>query len=369
MEDQGKRLLIAVAIAFAIMMLWNVFFPTPKPEEKVVDQSGRAGEVAPPGGTAPQTAPVSAGNPAAPAGGAQVAPATAAGATAAGATAAPAPARGPEQTFVMAFSGVRAEFSSWGGVLKSWQLLGPQFHQPGKPGVPEDLVRLADPEHRPFAVSFSDGSTYSIPPGAEWKGEKKSEHELVFSWRSDDLSIEKRYRVHPEEYLLELDVAFEVLRGSAKQGLVVSLYSEQDPNAKKPGRWSGQSREWSSACYVDDELKVWDLKTLSGQMKDARGGVNWVGFLHGYFLLAMAPRASADNLSCRAYTVASVAGGMGADLLFPQAALEAGRGDRPETGLVAYLGPKYLDRLESIGATLNVSPGFEKSVNLGFWGF
>ena len=27
MEDQGKRLLLAVVAAFAIMMLWNQFFP------------------------------------------------------------------------------------------------------------------------------------------------------------------------------------------------------------------------------------------------------------------------------------------------------------------------------------------------------
>ena len=34
MEDQGKRLMLAVGIAFGIMLLWNVLFPPEKPPKK-----------------------------------------------------------------------------------------------------------------------------------------------------------------------------------------------------------------------------------------------------------------------------------------------------------------------------------------------
>jgi YidC/Oxa1 family membrane protein insertase len=264
---------------------------------------------------------------------------------------------------------VKVEFSSWGGALRSWQLLGSQFHKPDHPDVPEDLVRLADPDRRPFAITFSEGSTVTIPANAEWRGEKKSANEVVYTWESAELSVEKRYRVHPQDYLLELDVALVARQGSPKQGLVVSLFSEQDPKTASKGGWSEQPREWVAACYVEDELESWSASSVADRMREQRGGVRWAGFLHSFFIFAVAPRATADNLGCRAYGVPTAPGGMGVDLLFPLTTLSAGQGDRVQTGLVAYLGPKYLERLEAIGSTVDVAPGFDKAVDLGFWGF
>jgi YidC/Oxa1 family membrane protein insertase len=63
---------------------------------------------------------------------------------------------------------------------------------------------------------------------------------------------------------------------------------------------------------------------------------------------------------------------MGVDLVFPLTSLDAGGGGRIEENLVAYLGPKYLEKLEAVtglvGAT-DATPGLEKAVDLGFWGF
>jgi YidC/Oxa1 family membrane protein insertase len=353
MEDQGKRLLIAVAVAFAIMMAWNFLFPPDPPAEQPAQPPVAAQTAGTPG--APATP--AAGQPSAPA-----APGTA--------QAAPAPApRGAEQIIALESPSVKVEFSSWGGALRSWQLLGPQFHKPGHSDVPEDLVRLADPDKRPFSISFSEGSTVTIPANAEWRGEKKSATEVVYTWESAELSVEKRYRVHPQDYLLELDVAMVAKQGSPKQGLVVSVFSEQDPKTASKGGWSEQPREWVAACYVEDELESWSASSVADRQREQRGGVRWAGFLHSFFIFAVAPRATAENLGCRAYGVSSAPGGMGVDLLFPLTTLSAGQGDRVQTGLVAYLGPKYLEKLEAIGSTVDVAPGFDKAVDLGFWGF
>lgn len=354
MEDQGKRLLIAVAVAFAIMMAWNFLFPPDPPAE----QPAPAAPAAQTSGTP--------GAPATPAAGQPTAPTAAGNATP---TPAAAP-RGPEQIIALESPSVKVEFSSWGGALRSWQLLGSQFHEPDHPDVPEDLVRLADPDRRPFSITFSEGSTVTIPANAEWRGEKKSANEVVYTWESTELSVEKRYRVHPQDYLLELDVALVAKQGSPKQGLVVSLFSEQDPKTASEGGWTGeQPREWVAACYVEDELESWSASSVADRMREQRGGVRWAGFLHSFFIFAVAPRATAENLGCRAYGVASAPGGMGVDLLFPLTTLSAGQGDRVQTGLVAYLGPKYLEKLEAIGSTVDVAPGFDKAVDLGFWGF
>ncbi len=359
MEDQGKRLLLAVAVAFAIMLLWNVFFPPAVPDKKAEDGRAQPAEVAPQGGAGGQ-----AGTPAPPA--AEVPAGSVAAKPPTGGAAAA--ARGPEQTFVLEGRDVRARFSSWGGVLTAWELLGPQFHQPQHPDRPEDLVRMSDVGHRPFAITFSDGSTHAVPAQADWRGEKKSGSELVFAWQSDDLSVEKRYRLHPEDYLLELDVTVEVKRGSAKQGLVVSLFSYQDPNRKKGGFLSRQVHEWTAACDVGGDVGRWDVKAVGEKVHDERGAVDWGGFLHSYFAFVMAPRVDAANLACRAYPVPNVAGGMGLDIAFPLAQLEAGPSGRLQTGLIAYLGPNYLEKLQAVPAIVGVSPGFEKAVDLGFWG-
>jgi len=349
MEDQGKRLLLAVAVAFAIMLLWNFLFPTEPPEKKPEENRQRPAEVAQPApGGQPSTAPGAPGQ--------------------AGAS----KPRGAEQVTVFEFTGVRAEFTSWGGALKSWKLLGDQFHEPGRKDVAEDMVRLADANRRPFTVSFSDGSTHSIPADAEWKGEKKSDREMLFTWQSDDLSVEKRYRLHPEDYVVELDVAIEARRGSAKQGLVVALFSQQDPETKQEAGWTTQAREWTAACYVDEELASWSASTLGERPREERGAVGWIGFLHSYFVFAAAPLSDATSLGCKAHGVASAPGGMGVDLVYPLASVEAGASGRLEHRLVAYLGPKYLEKLEAVAAIVGattVAPGFEKAVDLGFWGF
>jgi YidC/Oxa1 family membrane protein insertase len=48
MQDQGKRLLLAVALALGVMMIWQVMFPGEKPKPKpATDGSGSAAEVVP----------------------------------------------------------------------------------------------------------------------------------------------------------------------------------------------------------------------------------------------------------------------------------------------------------------------------------
>jgi YidC/Oxa1 family membrane protein insertase len=347
MEDQGKRLILAVVVALAIMLLWNFLFPPEPTEQKPAEQREQAQEKATPSPSPGKESPAADG------------------------AAATSPARGKEQVFTFDFEGVQAEFSSWGGVLRSWKLLGEQFHQPGTRAVPEDMVRLADSEHRPFSISFSDGSTHSIPANAEWRGEKKGEREIAFTWQSETMTVQKLYRLHPEDYVVELDVSVELRAGHAKQGLVVSLFSQQDPKTRQEGGWTTQPREWLAACYVDEEVNSWGAGTAASRVREERGAVGWGGFVHSYFVFAAAPLADASNLGCKAYGVSSAPGGMGVDLVFPMSTLEAGGGGRLDHKVVAYLGPKYLEKLEAVAGVVGaqVAPGFEKAVDLGFLGF
>lgn len=359
MEDQGKRLLLAVAIAFGIMMVWTLVFPPEKQPEKPAAKPPAAAEnKAPePGAQPPATpAPVPPGAPAA----ATAAPGAPAAATA---------ARGPEQLYTFEFADVRATFSSWGGALKSWQLLGGQMHVPGDESEPEDLVKLASEGLYPLEVRFADGSTYVIPPGAEWKGEKTGEREITFRWDSPDIKVVKRFRLVPEHYLVELDVDYQISKGPARQTLVVSLYSQQDPRHAKKGGWTKMPREWKSACYVDGDLSTNSAKSVAERERSERGEMGWAGFIHSYFLAAAAPKAQEQIFDCRARAVGKAPGGMAVDVIYPQRDLSEQNTLRGQAQVVAYLGPKYLDKLESIAALVQFDPKFEEAVDLGFWGF
>jgi YidC/Oxa1 family membrane protein insertase len=162
-----------------------------------------------------------------------------------------------------------------------------------------------------------------------------------------------------------------VIKGPAKETPVVTLYSFQDPKGGKKGKgWTRMPREWKSACNVDDDLSTWSAKSVAERDRSERGELTWAGFIHSYFLAAAAPRGASElSLDCHAHKAGSVDGGMAVDLGWPPKDLSENNTLRGQAQLVAYLGPKYLDKLESIAGVVQFNPKFDKAVDLGIWGF
>lgn len=358
MEDQGKRLLLAVAIAFGLMLVWSKLFPPetpPKSDEtaETREESAERADDAEPGPERPDRAEADDGE-----------DAEADDGEDAEAEAEPVE-RGEERRFVFDFENFRAELSSYDAALVSWTLKGEQLVDRER-GAPEDLVRLPGEEHRPLQIGF-EGSTFEIPRGAEWRGEKKSDTEIDFTWESEDLRVIKRMTFHPEHYAVELTVDVEVLaRDTAKQSLRVGLLSFQDPKADVGGGMARVEREWKAACYLDEEVETWSAKTLAKKGPKLLGGeVGWGGFLHSYFLAAVAPKNVGDRrIECDAAPVEEIPGGMRVELVFPTVELESQA--RIKETMVAYFGPKYLDELETISADVGYGSSLGEAVDLGF---
>src|SRR5205085_12040782 len=109
--DQGKRLLLAVGLALAFMLVWNKFWG-PKDDDKKPDAGSAAG-------SAIVAGPVAPGSPV----GQSIEPMT----PSAGTSMVEAP-RGPVQKIVMPFAGkFTATFSSYGGALVSFKLADPRY--------------------------------------------------------------------------------------------------------------------------------------------------------------------------------------------------------------------------------------------------
>ncbi len=340
MDDQGKRLLLAVAIAFGLMLVWMTLFPPepiePEPEEERVEEVAPA-EGEDPRADAPDEAPEADEPPPEP--------------------------RPEEERFSFDFDEFRAEFSTYGGALTSWQLSDERWAENGEL---LDLVRTADrQETRPFRVSF-ENSTHRIPEDAVWEGERLSDREIRFTWSSDEIRVEKEFSIDPEHYLLSLDVHVHKLSGEeARQALTVWLYGYQDPHDDGGGGIARVPRIWQAACLVSGDLDRHDVEDLQRSPIKRTGVVDWAGFQHSYFLAAAAPESRANRLSCEASDVPREPGAMAMAIEYPFINLRAGDPVHSET-LTAYFGPKYLSDLDAISGIAGYETGFEQAVDLGF---
>ncbi|GAB4558059.1 MAG: hypothetical protein Tsb0020_02730 [Haliangiales bacterium] len=375
MEEQGKRLFLAVVIAFVIMMGWSYLFPPEAPDETAGQD--QAGEVS--GAESATTATADEDDRRKPTlrGDDRRKPRPA-DADSDGSSADERPA---EERYEFKFEKFQAEFTSYGGALRSWTLLGDKYRVDDSGGelVQLDLVQTSDEELLPFRIGFDDFDL--IPDESVWEAQKKSDTEIEFRWaytaESEEgapttlFEIVKSYRLDPDNLLLELTVDVKNINaGDEKLSLLVSLYGYQDPStADEGGGWFAMvDASWRAACLVDNSVETIPLSELTTVPTQKAGPVQWVGLSHGYFLVAAAPQLEgASDFACRLSKLSSAPGVMRTDLVFPALSMEAGDPPMRRT-LVAYLGPKYLDRFESIAQSRAIDPGFTESIDFGWFG-
>ncbi len=335
MEEQGKRLLLAVVIALGLMLVWNYFFPPAKPPAK-------------PPATAPATAPAK--------------PATAV-------TPTPAKVRGAEQRIPFQLGELKVEFSSYGGSIRSWGLTGAQFKD-RKTGAPRELLPPPSPEiGGALTVGFLE-SPELLPLDAEWQVADKTERGVTFVWQNQSLKVEKIFELVPAEFRVNLTVRITNLSQEvAKQSLAVMLFGFQDPDKTKGGGMGQQPQVWGAVCHGSDHKRV-SINDLLDDGPVSLLGARWAGIVHSYFLVAVAPDTLQEpmreriNCSVRALPAR---GGMRAEVTYPLAAVAAG--EVYERSMTAYFGPKFLDTLEQLSARLTYKPELDAAVDLGFWGF
>ncbi len=387
MEDQGKRLLLAVAAAFGIMLVWTMLFPpdkkeppkkdetadkkqkdskdgkSPAPDGKKVDGTKPDGDKTAqpkPDGKQPDGKQPDGKQP----DGKQPAKPTVAVCKA--------------EPVVRKFEKIHAEFSPCGGSISSWRLQGKRFED-RKAKKQLDMTPTGEEKStRSFTTFFKDGSTYQIPANARWDVKEDSENptKIVFTYppagTKSTLQVVKEYRVFPDDYLLQLDVKVRNLTTKeAKQTLVLSMFQYQDPDKDEGGGWTSIERRWKATCRVGGDNKTETYGDLVKKDRFQRGSVQWAGFMHSYFLAAVAPRDRKDSeLECNSRRIKKFKGVMQVDLVFETSPPLKNTDEAPysET-VVAYLGPKYLDNLEAVAKIAGFNTGFQNAIDLGWFSF
>jgi len=396
MEDQGKRLLLAVAAAFAIMIVWTMLFPEKPPEKKKDDaaekkkKDGDETSPAPDGKKSDgKTADGKKSDGKTADGkksdgkksdGKKSDGKTADGKTADGKKATPKVVECSAPAISRKFSKIDATFSPCGGTLTSWKLLGKKFEDRTKKDKrPLDLAPTGgNAATRSFTVAFKEGSTFTIPANARWqvKEFKDRPDKLHFTYPPDgtksDLQVVKEYLIYPNDYLLQVVVKVRNLTTTeAKQTLVVSMFQYQDPDGDKGGGWTSVERRWKATCRINSSTKNATYGDLKEKDRFDRGTVQWAGFMHSYFLAAVSPKDRGDSeLECRRTRIKRFKGVMRTDLTFETSPplKQADEAPYQET-MFAYLGPKYLDKLEAIAKITGYNTGFQNAIDLGITSF
>ena len=375
MQDQGRRLLIAVVLALGVLFLWGRLFPKEEPPPT----SGSGSQVAPKPTQAPASGTTAPGTPASQA--AAVQPASVQ----------PRPA---EELRELTFENVVATFSSYCGGLKSWRLTDPRYKRDATHGemlpvksqmtvtdpsgnpVPAPAAQLENlPDCGAFDVNFAL-STFVVPRHAVWqemKDDKLGKAEVRYKYASDQLEVVKTFTVMPEKYLVRMvvDVTVRVPEGTeAKQQLAVSVYSFQDPAGLKGGSSRVAPRVWSSSTMRDGSIYQTDVDAVLKEQK-FEPTIVWTGFEQPYLLDGYAPRVREGERVEKHTWAADGTNGrpngfMETYMLFPVWK----HGDPPLTReVVGYLGPKNYDDLQEADAAAGFTTGFDKTIDLGWFGF
>jgi YidC/Oxa1 family membrane protein insertase len=344
MQDQGKRLLMAVALALAVMLGWNVLFGKKQPDQaqQTSDTSGSGGSAATPltGAAAAQmhsNVGVTSNVPGEPC---------------------------KDQTIALTFPRFVATFGSCGARLASWHLTDARYlHDPGLGELLPDV-----PGTGALNIELGPDSTYRIPDNASWQGRQLSPTEVEYTYQTDRVSLAKHFTVAPDAYLVKLDVKLVVDNPGpqeAHETLEATSYELQDPKTATTGSSRGaQPRQWdSSTLRSDGELLSTPITSILEHGPRYEGAVTWAGFEHPYLLVAFSPNPASGIVAKR--TFAEPTGLMQTDMIFAPTSFK--HGDPPVTReIVGYLGPKSNAQLEHADEVAGFTTGFKETVDLGW---
>jgi YidC/Oxa1 family membrane protein insertase len=321
-----KRLILAIALCIAVMIVWTKLFPVRPPAPAPA-----------PAQTAPAAPEVANGTPAA-----------TSGTPAAGAPVAPIANR-PEQKVEVLTPDVRFVFSSLGGTLLHAQLRGDKFHdRPGDPSSGHDLVTTLDPKEAALRTTFPD-SNFPAPADGAWEVRQPAPNTVVFATDSGGVHIEKRYVADTTRYRLQLDVLV-TNRGTqpVDHHMTLGLFGRQDPEQHGGGFFSGgrSANTASLICSLDDN-KI-ERKPIEKLAKDQLAGgaptAHWIAADEKFFLLAAVPYPTTPPRTCAARPAADGTGevtlAFGSQTVAPGATV-----DYP---VIVYAGPKVIADLEAV---------------------
>ena len=254
----------------------------------------------------------------------------------------------------------RAEFSTKGGLLKSFKLR--KYRESvEKDSPPKELVTIKDSGYYPFLTELVKNSDAAIAY-AEYKvsAEKlvvrsdKKEAKLIFSWDSPKgLRVIKTFTFYPDNYLFDMKVTLENTgTESLTDALAINMFNA--PYEKE------QSRLNANRVVVLNKkgLEEFNEKKIRKSSPVIPAPFKWLGYENNYFITALIPlsedgyKVSLNLLNESSHLVRTV-------FLTPQFLVKPGA--KTDFEVRFFVGPKDLTVLKDANYDL------AKSVNFGWF--
>lgn len=364
-----RRVFLAILLSFAVLVAWQYLgpklfpehFPAPGPPSPVVADGGTA-----PGAETPAAEPAK---------GPEAQPGTETPAAEAPAPAAepegPVPPAAPEEKVVLENDVVRAVLTSRGAAVAHWYLLGERFEEEGKDGgkpKPLDLVETAPDQPLPYATTFEP---LGWPADASYRVVSKDARSVTFAATAGGVTVEKRFALTENRYLLEFDLTAKDAAGRAvRLTPTVHLSRKITEEAAAGGLLSRMTKPMpdvvQSVCAYDEKETERRRYDEDEPPFSYSGPVAWSGIDSRYFLTAVfqgvpkfeqkkdAAPETARPATCTLKAPTQTT--FQAELALEP--LDVPAGGSVSRRLSGYMGPKFKTRLSAYGHRLDDSIDF-----------
>jgi YidC/Oxa1 family membrane protein insertase len=330
MQDQGKRMLLAVAIALGVMLIWTQFIASPTPPATTTPTAnGSAQTIVLSGKPALETEKPCVGS--------------------------------TVETFT--FPHILAEMTSCGGTLIGWKLTDKRYETDTTGGqlVRKALTPMSANEVGDFALDFVDPKGMSVvPDGVQWVGKRISDTQMQYTLDAGGNHLVKTFTFYPDANMVSMSYEGSTA-GKGQLVPTVSVFGWQDPKTDTSSSARVQPRVWESTTYRDGDYLATADMDIGGSDGQARfeKDVQWTGFEHPYLMTVFAPHLPPDEVT--KHTHADSAGGMRTDIELK--GVTAGTVQPHE--IFGYLGPKEYERLDGADGVAKFDTGFKETQDWG----
>jgi YidC/Oxa1 family membrane protein insertase len=325
-----KRLIIAFALSFLVMLLWSYLVGTKQEKTPVISETAKK--------ESPMAAPS--------AGQAPVNLAQAQGAV---------PAAAAEKDIKVETPLYEAVFTSRGATIKSFKLK--KYKTTKDPGAPlVELVNITDDVADFFSVNFTTGDVpdrsatiYNPSQDSITLTDGASPRDLSFTYTTTNgISIDQTFRFYTDKYTIDLNATFTNNTGAPVSGNAKVALRDVPVLTKKSYTtpFIGAALLLNNGLEEIKHTKMTDGKSFSGQ-------IGWVAYENDYFISSIIPDVQKEG-SFSGITLPS--GVVKATYIAPPATLNPS--EKTSASYTLYFGPRDYDMLKAAGRNLHSAINF-----------
>jgi len=331
-----KRLILAFALSFMVLILWSHFTGTKQEQAPVVDKEVKQETTSPSSGSGitqegnPQPAELTSGAP-------QV----------------------TEQEIKVDTPLYQAIFTNKGATIKSFKLK--KYKTSKDTDAPlVDLINITGNSTDFLSVNFNSSGTetpkdavlYGINKDSINLSDGTSPQDLTFTYPAvNGVSINQTFRFYPDKYTIDLFVALSNNSSAPVSGEIRASLKNMPPEAKK-----GYASFIGAAVLFNNSLEQFRYAKMKKEGKSLNGQIGWVAYESDYFLSSIIPET---QTAAGFYGQTASSGVISATYISPTVSISpSGKND---TRFTLYFGPRDHDILDAVGNNL------KKAINYGWF--